>query len=157
MYANRGETIQPNGYLEERPRAKETKEIEMQNYNQHREDPRYDNDKQVDSKHISSETEEQQTLAGYILHWVAFIVATAIYIGAWAIDYFVFQRQASYYYKSTSLVSPNTDNTNITDSTLLFTTISPFDTAGVAMSLVYSWFLWKGPLMVYAFHLIEKQ
>ena len=57
MYANRGDTIQPNGYLEERPRAKE---IEMQNYNQQREDPRNDNYKQDNSKLISSETEEQQ-------------------------------------------------------------------------------------------------
>jgi hypothetical protein len=156
MYANRGDTIQPNGYLEERPRAKE---IEMQNYNQQREDPRNDNYKQDNSKHISSETEEQQTIGGYILHWVAFIVATGFYIGVWAIDYFVFQRQASYYYKNTSLVSLNTDNTGITDSTLLFATSinSPFDTVGVAMSLVYSWVLWKGPLVVYGYHLIEKQ
>jgi hypothetical protein len=154
MYANRGETIQPNGYLEEKPRAKE---IEMQNYNQHRENPKYDNYKQDNSKHISSETEEQPTWGGYILHWVAFIVATVIYIGIWAIDYIVFQRQASYYYKSSTYVSPNVDSIIVTDSTLLFTTSSPFDTAGVAMSLVYSWLLWKGPLVVYTFHLIEKQ
>jgi hypothetical protein len=33
MYANRGDTIQPNGYLEDRNKKKE---MEMQNYNQSR-------------------------------------------------------------------------------------------------------------------------
>lgn len=159
MYANRGETIQPNGYLEERPR---NKEIEMQNYNPPRESPKYnayreENYKQEHSKQISSDVEESASWGGYILHWVAFIIATAIYIGVWAIDYFAVQRQASYYYKSSSRVSTSTDNTGIIDSTFLFTTSNPFDSLGVAMSLIYSWMLWKGPLIVYAYHLIEKQ
>lgn len=102
---------------------------------------------------MSSDIEEQPSWTGYILHWVAFIIALAIYIGVWAIDYFAIQRQASYYYKNSIYVSDNTDNTGIIDSTLLFTTSDPFDTLGVVMALVYSWVLWKGPLVVYALHL----
>ena len=156
MYANRGDTIQPNGYLEDRNK---NKEMEMQNYKQSRQDAKYDhyrtdNNKLENQNQASSEVDDQPTWGGYILHWVAFIVATAIYIGVWAIDYFAIQRQASYYYKNPSYVSGNTDNTGIINSTLLFTTRDPFDTLGIAMALVYSWVLWKLPLVVYAFHLI---
>ena len=39
----------------------------------------------------------------------------------------------------------------------MFPTSNPFDTLGTAMSLVYSWVLWKGPILIYVLHLIEHQ
>jgi len=39
----------------------------------------------------------------------------------------------------------------------MFGSTNPADTLGIAMSLIYSWVLWKGPLIVYAYNLIENQ
>ncbi len=128
----------------------------MQNYRNPRDTQKYGY-KNDQSNQISSAKEEESTWGGYILHWVAFIVAAGIYIGVWAIDYFAVKRQASYFYKNPTTFSPAIDSTTHLSLTSLFGGVDPFDTLGVAISLVYSWVLWKGPLLVYCFHLIELQ
>lgn len=126
----------------------------MQNYKNSREPQKYNYREDPANQQVSSAKDEEPNWGGYILHWVAFIVAAGIYIGVWAVDYFAIQRQASYYYKSAKTVSSATDGTPYGDSTLMFTTSDPFDTLGIAVSLIYSWVLWKLPLVVYCYHLI---
>jgi hypothetical protein len=92
----------------------------------------------------------------YILSWVIFILAVAINIGVWAIDYFAVGIQASNYYSSAYAVSTLADITTYADSTLIFatSTTSLSDPLSIAMSLVFSWVLWKLPLVIYTFNLI---
>lgn len=77
----------------------------------------------------------------------------------WAIDYFAVGIQASSYYTVSSTVSSYTDNTGITDSSLLFTTSSNTvnSPVAVAMSLIYSWLLWKLSLVVFCYEVISRE
>lgn len=84
-------------------------------------------------------------------------MAVGINIGIWAIDYNAVSRQASIYYYNTFTVSSYVDTTTYANSNSMFPTSNPFDTLGTAMSLVYSWVLWKGPILIYVLHLIEHQ
>jgi len=84
-------------------------------------------------------------------------VATGVYIGVWAVDYFAIQRQASYYYKNAFTASSTIDVVSYSDSTQIFSTTNAFDTLGITVSLAYSWVLWKAPLVIYSYHLIEQQ
>jgi len=96
-------------------------------------------------------------MKGYLLHWAFFIIALAIFIAVWAIDYFAVGRQYSYYYYNLTTVSSYVDTTTYSDSRTIFGTADPTDTLAIAMSLIYSWLLWKGPLCIYILHLTAEQ
>ena len=81
------------------------------------------------------------------------MVAIAINVGIWALDYYSIKRQYSYYYYNTTTAYPYIDTNTYTDSTSIFTTTDPNDTVGVVVGIAYSWILWKGPITVYALHL----
>lgn len=88
------------------------------------------------------------------------MLAMAINIGMWAIDYYAVGTQASYYYSNSFTVSAYTDTISpfYTDSTAMFNTLAkgPNSAVGVAMSLIYSWLLWKLSLMVFAYHVVSR-
>jgi len=73
----------------------------------------------------------------------------------WALDFFAIGRQASNYYSSNFSISSAIDSVTYTDSTAIVANSS--DTLGIAMGLIYSWVLWKFPLVIYSFHLISKR
>ena len=73
------------------------------------------------------------------------------------LDYYAVEKQSSIYYYNNYTVLTAVDTTAYTDSTTMFGTEDPHDAKGKAMSLVYSWILWKLPLLVYVFHLTEHQ
>lgn len=99
---------------------------------------------------------EEESLTGYFLHWLAFLIAMGVNIGIWAIDYNAVGRQASTYYYNTYYVSPYVDGVT-TSSTSFFTPSDPHDTLGIAIALIYGWVLWKGPLLVFTLHLTDQQ
>ena len=105
----------------------------------------------------AKDLQEEQSIKGYLLHWVAFIIAIGINVGIWAVDYYSVKRQYSYYYYNNTTVSAYIDSTTYIDSTQMFTNSDPNDTVGVVVALVYGWVLWKGPLSVYALHLSREQ
>lgn len=74
----------------------------------------------------------------------------------WAIDTYACNNlQASNYYSVSYYVSTYVGATT-TDSTQLYTS-SLTDVLPTAMGLVYSWLLWKLPLMVFAYHACNRQ
>ena len=77
----------------------------------------------------------------------------------WAIDYFAVGIQASYYYTNAFRVSSYTDTATYTDSTQMFTNNSNAlnSPVAVAMSLVYSWILWKLALIVFTFQVVSRE
>ena len=81
-----------------------------------------------------------------------------INIAMWAIDYYAVGTQASYYYSNAVRVSSFTDAVAYVDSTSMFTNFSngPNSAAGVAMSLIYSWVLWKSALIVFTYHIVSR-
>jgi len=89
---------------------------------------------------------------------VVFLAAVAVNIAIWAIDYFAVGYQSSNYYSVTYTVSSVADAvTPNLDSTQMFATTNVNSTLSVAIGLVYSWVLWKFPLIIYSFNLIEKK
>ncbi len=132
----------------------------MRNYTNPREDPtreqpkKYYESKPEENNQLEPAKDNEPSWAGYILHWVAFLVAVGINIGIWAIDYNAVNRQASIYYYNTFTVSSYVDTVTYANSVSMFPTSNPFDTLGTAMALVYSWVLWKGPILIYVLHLI---
>ena len=82
-----------------------------------------------------------------------FALALGINIAMWAIDYFAVNVQASYYYSNAKTVSSYTDTVAYADSSFLFTnsTNGIGSAVAVAMSLIYSWVLWKASLVVFAY------
>lgn len=77
----------------------------------------------------------------------------------WAIDYFAVGVQASYYYTNAFRVSSYTDTATYTDSTQMFTTSSKAvnSPVAIAMSLVYSWILWKLALIVFTYQVVSRE
>jgi len=83
----------------------------------------------------------------------------ALNIGVWAIDYFVVQIQASYYYSKDAKISTYIDaaTTPASVSAMFSSSSNGINSAlSVSMSLVYSWLLWKLPLIVFSYHLVSK-
>lgn len=160
MHGSRGDTIQKGGYIDHgtssNPRHRE---YEMRNYNQ---EPnsigRYYENKQLSDRHREPyKEEEEQSWGNYCLHLVIFMIGMGLYVGAWAIDYYEVGKQASTYYHNSYSVSPYINITPYSSSTDIFTTTQHNDAVGIVMALVYGWFLWKGPLMVFSLHLIQHQ
>ena len=96
-------------------------------------------------------------MKGYLLHWALYLLALGVFVGVWAIDYFAVGRQYSYYYSNSTTMSAAIDSSTYTDSTVIFSPNDPTDTLSVAMGLLYSWLLWKGPLCVYVLQLTSNQ
>jgi hypothetical protein len=82
-----------------------------------------------------------------------------INIGVWAIDALAVGTQASYYYYNVFRISGYTDTVAYTDSTQMFSNFAngPNSPVGVAMSLIYSWVLWKFSLMAFAYQAISRE
>lgn len=82
----------------------------------------------------------------------------ALNIGVWAIDYFAVQIQASYYYSKDAKISTFVDTSPPATVSAMFSGSSNgFNSViSVSMSLVYSWLLWKLPLIVFSYHLVSK-
>jgi hypothetical protein len=82
----------------------------------------------------------------------------ALNIGVWAIDYFAVQIQASYYYSKNATISSFIDTAAQTSVANLFSsnTNGISSALSVSMSLIYSWILWKLPLIVFSYHLVSK-
>ena len=97
--------------------------------------------------------EEEPSMAGYFLHWLALALAVGINIGAWAVDYYAVKRQYSYYYYNPMTFATTIDATQYTNAATMFSPDDPTDTISIVMALAYSWILWKVPLVVYALHL----
>jgi hypothetical protein len=154
MQSGQGETYQPNGYLSNtRPR-----EVEMRSYNQPESStPAQENKPEETSRFKELVKDEEPSMKGYLLHWVAFLIVLGVYIGVWAVDYFAIKRQYSYYYSNFVTVSTYVDAVLYSDSRAMFGTNDPTDTLAIAMSLIYSWALWKLPLCLYALHLTAEQ
>lgn len=143
-------------------------EIEMQKYppaDRHA-NPPYTEAKtyQEPAKSIEEEErEEPPSYSNYFLQLVVFMLAVGINIGMWAIDYFAVGVQASFFYNNTVPVSSYIDIASVyatyTDSTKIFSTsaTSPGAPVAVAMSLIYSWVLWKFPLIVFTYKLISRE
>jgi hypothetical protein len=106
------------------------------------------------------EREEAPSKSNYFIQLCLYILAMGINIGLWAIDYFAVGTQASYYYSNAFSISPFTDTmyASYTDSTGMFNNFinGPNSAVGVAMSLIYSWLLWKLSLMVFAYHVVSR-
>ena len=93
------------------------------------------------------------------------MVAAGIYVGIWAISKYAVTVQASYYYSVSHKISsyievdPNNPacDQNI-DTTVVSTSLyssSDIKTAqAVALSLIFSWLMWKLPLAMFMLHLI---
>jgi hypothetical protein len=80
-------------------------------------------------------------------------------IGVWAIDYLAVGIQSSYYYTNNLKVSSYTDTYSYTDSTQMFTSSSSSTNSAlaVAMSLIYSWILWKASLIVFSYQIVSRE
>lgn len=111
------------------------------------------------AKAIEDERDEAPSYSNYFLQIVVFVLAVGINLGIWAIDYYAVGTQASYYYNSNFKVSSYTDATIYSDSTQMFTTStnSPGSPVGVAMSLIYTWILWKFALIAFAYQVISRE
>ena len=145
---DRGDTYQPQGYLHDN----KGQEIEMRNYPETSSHPQPKND-QHQTHSLESAKEEESSMGGYVLHWVAFLIAMGLNLGIWALDTYVIKRQYSYYYYNSMTFSESIDTTSYTSGTQMFSPDDPNDTLGVTMGLIYGWVLWKLPLVVYLFHL----
>ena len=155
MEPERSNTYQPNGYIKDEPH----KSIEMRNYNEPRNTETYHREEKQrsDLENAKEFSQEEQSMKGYLLHWVAFCIAIGVNIGVWAVDYYAVKRQYSYYYYNYTTFSPYIDTVVYANSNLMFTPEDPFDTVGVVVAIVYSWVLWKGPLAVFVLHLSSHQ
>ena len=80
-----------------------------------------------------------------------------MFIGVWAVDYFAVGRQYSYYYYNSVIVSSAVDTAAHASSQTMFGTADFTDTLSIAMGLLYSWLLWKGPLCGFVLHLTAEQ
>ena len=107
----------------------------------------------TDPAMTSTAKEEPTSKLYYVVSWVIFIAAVFINVGVWAIDYFGTKIQHSYYYESNYAVSSTMDGNTYTDATNIYSESTGTPKA-VAMSLIFSWILWKGALLIYALHLI---
>lgn len=138
-------------------------EIEMQKYPPA--NPTYTDSKpyQDPAKVEEEEREEPPSYSNYFLQFCVFCLAMGINVGMWAIDYFAVGAQASYFYSNAFKVSTYLDIASVvstyTDSTQMFNNSSngPGSPLGVAMSLIYSWVLWKFPLIVFTYKLVSKE
>jgi hypothetical protein len=138
-------------------------EVEMQKYPPREEAgrPAYTDAKSYQEAPKSMEEEKEDTpyCSNYFLHMVIFVLAFAVYLAVWAIDYFAVGVQASYFYNNAMTVSSYTNSVAYADSTQMFTTNvnGPGSPVGVAMSLIYSWILWKAALIVFAYQSVSKE
>ncbi len=107
----------------------------------------------------ADDRDDAPSKSNYFLHLCVFILGMAINIGVWAIDYLAVGTQASYYYSNIFQISGYTDTAAYTDSTAMFSTLSngPNSAVGVAMSLIYSWLLWKLSLMVFTYQVVSRE
>jgi len=134
----------------------------MQRYTQPTEPnhPAYTPAKYQEEHAKENDPDDAPSKSNYFVQLCVFILAMGINIGMWAIDYYSVGTQASYYYSNSFKVSSYTDATAIayTDSTTMFNNFSngPNSAVGVAMSLIYSWVLWKFALIAFTYHTISK-
>jgi hypothetical protein len=136
----------------------------MRNYTEQRNQPEqqknYTEAKNYEQQPVNSSEsakEEEPSIANYAMSWLVFIAALVVNIGMWAIDYFAVGVQASHYYTTAYSVSSAVDVSTYSSSTAVFGSTNTNDVLPIAMSLIYSWVLWKFPLIVYSYHLIEKK
>lgn len=143
-------------------------EVEMQKYppNESANKPTYTEAKayrEEPAKASEDEREEAPYCSNYFLHLVVFMVGVGINVAIWAIDYYAVSVQASYFYNNAMTVSSYTDITSAmatyTDSTKMFgsSTNSSGSPIAVAMSLIYSWILWKISLIVFSWHSVSRE
>lgn len=95
------------------------------------------------------------------------MLAAGVYVGIWAISTLLVTSQTSYYYTTEYPLSPyievNSQPPTTCDSTVyrtiesslgFFTSAQLTDAKTIALSLIYSWLMWKLPLAVFMLHII---
>lgn len=101
------------------------------------------------------------------MSWVVFVLAAGVYVGIWAISTLLVTSQTSYYYTTEYPLSPyievNSQSPTTCDSTVyrtiesslgFFTSAQLKDAKTIALSLIFSWLMWKLPLAVFMLHII---
>lgn len=101
------------------------------------------------------------------MSWVVFVLAAGVYVGIWAISTLLVTSQISYYYTTEYPLSPyievNSQSPTTCDSTVyrtiesslgFFTSAQLKDAKTIALSLIFSWLMWKLPLAVFMLHII---
>jgi hypothetical protein len=96
-----------------------------------------------------------------------FVLAAGVYVGIWAISTLLVTSQTSYYYTTEYPLSPyievNSQSPTTCDSTVyrtiesslgFFTSAQLKDAKTIALSLIFSWLMWKLPLAVFMLHII---
>lgn len=157
MQASRGETIQKEGYLG----GSRQQEQELRSYQQPNKEPQslgkyYEARQEGPPQEMVKQ--EEESWAGYFLHWGLVIIAFGLYVAVWAINFKQVGYQASTYYHNSYSVNQYVDaqaNTYAA-STLMFS-VDTEDAKGFAMAILYSWILWKFPLVVWVLHLTHNQ
>lgn len=95
------------------------------------------------------------------------MLAAGVYVGIWAISTMLVTSQTSYYYTTEYPLSPyievNSQSPTTCDSTVyrtiesslgFFTSAQLKDAKTIALSLIFSWLMWKLPLAVFMLHII---
>ena len=95
------------------------------------------------------------------------MLAAGVYVGIWAISTLLVTSQTSYYYTTEYPLSPyievNSQSPTTCDSTVyrtiesslgFFTSAQLKDAKTIALSLIFSWLMWKLPLAVFMLHII---
>ncbi len=91
----------------------------------------------------------------YTVSWVLFCISTGVVVAIWALDKYATDfKQTSNYYKKSFTVSPSISSQLYASSRDIYTNSVLNEPASIVMSLLFSWILWKLPLMAFMAQLV---
>lgn len=105
-----------------------------------------------------SSQEEPRPWCWYFVSWGIFVLVFIVYAGLWAIDRFAVRVQTSSYYGVSFPVSGYLSNSQTySSSASIYTSAEIGDSKAVVMHILYTWFMWKLPIMVFLFQMVSDQ
>jgi hypothetical protein len=101
--------------------------------------------------------QEEGSCKWYVFSCLVFLAVLTLYGGIFAIDRFGVTPQNSYAYWNKLHVSVYTSHNTYSNSSNMYNDATLLTAANMAMGILYSWLLWKLPLMVLLFELVSNQ